>query len=95
MDILNRSGRIPDLEDELNFIQQQRKQYISLVDLREEEVTCFILLDVINTSSSSVWFSTMLWPWCTWWKQTSLRLYWTLWSLTEWRYKMVEGSMLP
>jgi len=47
MDILNRSGRIPDLEDELNFIQQQRKQYISLVDLREDEVgnwLCYMLL---------------------------------------------------
>ncbi|XP_065917965.1 uncharacterized protein [Dysidea avara] len=41
MDILNRSGRIPDLEDELNFIQQQRKQYISLVDLSEEERMVF------------------------------------------------------
>ncbi|XP_065917970.1 uncharacterized protein [Dysidea avara] len=38
MDILNRSGRILDPKDELNF---QRKQYISLVDLREDERMVF------------------------------------------------------
>ena len=38
MDILNRSGRIPNIDDELNFLQQQKKQYISIIDLSEDEV---------------------------------------------------------
>ena len=38
MDILNRSGRIPNVDDELNLLQQQKKQYISIIDLSEDEV---------------------------------------------------------
>ena len=38
MDILNRSGRISNVEDELNSLQQQKKQYISVIDLSEDEV---------------------------------------------------------
>ena len=38
MDILNRSGRIPNIDDELNLLQQQKKQYISIIDLDEDEV---------------------------------------------------------
>ena len=56
MDILNRSGRIPDLEDELNFIQQQIKQYVSLVDLREDEVNQLFchMLTIISTTADGV-----------------------------------------
>ena len=42
MDILNRSGRIPNVEDELNSLQQQKKQYISVIDLSEDEVETVI-----------------------------------------------------
>ena len=38
MDILSWSGRIPNIDDELNFLQQQKKQYISIIDLSEDEV---------------------------------------------------------
>ena len=38
MDIWNRSGRIPNIDDELIFLQQQKKQYISMIDLSEDEV---------------------------------------------------------
>ena len=38
MDILNRSGRIPNIDDELNLIQHQKKQYTSIIDLSIDEV---------------------------------------------------------
>lgn len=41
MDILNRSGRIPNVDDELNLLQQQKKQYISIIDLDGDERTVF------------------------------------------------------
>ena len=34
MDILSRSGRIPNNGDELIFLQQQKKQYITSVKMR-------------------------------------------------------------
>ena len=41
MKILTMSGRIPDIEEELKKIQQQKQEYITYDDLSENEVIIF------------------------------------------------------
>lgn len=54
MDILNRSGRIPNVDDELNMLQQQKKQYISIIDLSKDEVETVIRTCATNEHQCSV-----------------------------------------
>ena len=44
MKILTMSGRIPDIEEELKKIQQQKQEYITHDDLNENEVKSFHLV---------------------------------------------------
>ena len=44
MKILTMSGRIPDMEEELKKIQEQKQEYITHNDLKENEVITFHLV---------------------------------------------------